>query len=197
MMTDIEKFDRAVFKYLTTISPKIIYSSTKNAIRNITKKEKFSDTKPWNFISFYRNPTFGIDWERMNNPATIRGDQVRLIESSQGRSARYVQHVPVELDYNIDIWASKSTEVLSLATALITKLFMQEQVLFVPLNPDGELGRFHMIDISWEDDSDLERETEIGKIYRHTISFTVEAAIIMSTDIDTTEFCSVPADIYE
>lgn len=197
-MTDIERFDRAVYEYLTTISGKIIYSPTQMAIRNITKREKFEDKKPWNFISFYRNPLFEVDWNRMNNPATVTGDLVRLTKVSESeRNARYVQNIPVNLTYTVEIWASKSTEAQRIATDLITKIYMQEQVLEVPINPDGELGRFHILDVSWNDNSDLERETEIGKIYRHTINFTVDARIVLTTEVNTTKFCCVPVDIYE
>lgn len=196
--SDIEKYDRAVWDYLSTISAKIVYAPTQKALRTITKKEKFSDKKPWNFISFYRSSSFDVDWSRMNNPATISGDFVRLIETSEStREARYVRNIPVNLSYSIEIWASKATEVQNLAIALITKLYMQDQVLEVPINPDGELGRFHILDISWDDNSDIERETEIGKIYRHTISFTIDARIILTVDVNTTKFCCVPVNIYE
>jgi hypothetical protein len=197
-MTEIEKYDRAVFDYLSTISGKIVYAPTQVAIRTITKKEQFSDKKPWNFISYYRNPSFEVDWNRMNNPAAVTGDFVRLTKLSDNtREARYVHNIPVNLTYNVEIWASKATEVQELAIALVTKIYMQEQVLEVPINPDGELGRFHLLDVSWNDNSDLERETEIGKIYRHTISFTVDARITFVRDINTTKFCTVPVDIYE
>ena len=184
--TDIEKFDRAVFSYLSTISSKIVYAPTQMALRTITKREEFSDKKPWNFISYYRNPTFEIDWNRMNNPATIAGDAVRVsnIPPSSIYETRYIQNIPVNLTYNIELWASKATEVQELATNLITKIYMQEQVLEVPINPDGEMGRFHLLDVSWTDNSDLERETEIGKIYRHTVSMTVDARITLKRDIN-------------
>ena len=197
-MTDIEKFDRAVFEYLTYISDKIVYAPTQTAVRTITKNEKFSDKKPWNFISFYRNPLFDVDWDRMNNPATTTGDFVRLsLIDGERREARYVQNIPVNLSYSVEIWASKATEVMELATALITKIFMQDQVLLVPINPDGEDGRFHILDVSWNDNSDIERETEIGKIYRHTISFTIDARVTLTTDVPTKRLCTVPVNIYE
>lgn len=200
-MSEIEKYDRAVYAYLSSISPRVIYSPTSTALRTITKKEQFSDKKPWDFISYYRSPSFDIDWSRMNNYATVTGDFVRL-QGDPGdetiiRQARYVQNIPVNLTYNIEIWASKSVEVQELAIALISKLFMEDQVLEVPINPDGENGRFHLLDISWTDNSDLERETEIGKIYRHTISFTVDARITLKRDVATKKLCEVPVSIYE
>lgn len=197
-LTEIEKYDRAVYDYLTTISGKIVYAPTQVAVRTITKRENFSDKKPWNFISFYRNPSFEVDWNRINNPATITGDFVRLTSNDDlSRTARYVHNIPLNLTYSVDIWASKATEVQELAVALITKIYMQEQVLEVPINPDGEDGRFHILDVSWTDNSDIERETEIGKIYRHTITFTVDARITLVRDVNTTRLCEVPVDIYE
>lgn len=197
-MTEIEKYDRAVWGYLSTITDKIVYAPTQKALRTITKKEKFSDNKPWNFISYYRTPQFEVDWSRMNNPATVTGDFVRLKGSSPTeREATYVQNIPVNLTYHVEIWASKATEVQELAIALISKIYMEDQVLGVPINPDGEDGRFHILDVSWSDNSDIERETEIGKIYRHTISFTIDARITLTREVNTTRFCNVPINLYD
>lgn len=196
--TDIEKYDRAVFEYLTTISAKIVYAPTQLAMKSITKQEKFSDKKPWNFISFYRNPLFEVDWNRMNNPAAVTGDFVRLLDlGDDKREARYVHNIPVNLTYNVELWASKAVEVQEMAIALITKIYMQDQVLEVPINPGGEDGRFHILDVTWSDNSDIERESEVGRIYRHTISFSIDSRITMVRDKQTKKFCCVPVNIYE
>lgn len=195
--TEIEKYDRAVFDYLSTISGKIVYAPTSMAVRTITKREKFKDDKPWSFLSFYRSPTFEVNWDRMNNPATIYGELTRFtINSDSDRVAQYTQYIPVNLSYSIEIWASRAVEVQSLAISLMTKIFMQEQVLKVDLG-EGDPARFHILDVSWNDNSDLERETDIGKIYRHTISFTIDARLNLVTELNTTRFCCVPVNIYE
>lgn len=201
-MTDIEKFDRAVFEYLSSLSSKIIYAPTHNAVKTITKKEKFSDDKPWNFISFYRDSSFDVDWSRMNNPATLYGDRVskEYIPENKTVKQKFVQNIPLNLTYDVNLWASKNTEVQEMAIALISKIYMQDQVLQVPINPEGEMGRFHILDVSWDDNSDIERETEIGKIYRHTISFTVDARLTLTTSLVDGNFqccCGIPVDIYE
>lgn len=197
-MTELEKYDRSVWEYLSTVNDKIVYAPTDKALRTITKREQFSDKKPWNFISYYRSPSFDIDWSRMNNPATISGDFTRLRGSSNvDRVATYVQNIPVNLTYIVELWASKAVQVQEDSIALISKLFMEDQVLEVPINPDGEDGRFHILDVSWSDNSDLERETEIGKIYRHTISFTIDARLTLTRDVNTHRFKCVPVNIYE
>lgn len=200
-MTDIEKFDRAVYKYLSSISSKIVYAPTSQAVRTITKRENFSDNKPWNFISYYRDSSFDVDWNRMNNPATLYGDIVSRggIPNTKRMKIKTVQNIPMNLSYIVDIWASKNTEVQELAVALITKIYMQEQVIKVPINPGGEDGRFHLLEVNWNDNSDIERETEIGKIYRHTISFTIDGRLTLTTDSEVDKFCccEVPLDIYE
>ena len=48
-----------------------------------------------------------------------------------------------------------------------------------------------------DQEEDLERETEIGRIYRHTIQFTVDARITLTTDVKTERFKDVPVDIYD
>lgn len=197
-MSEIEKYDRAVYAYLSSISPRIVYAPTSNAFKIISKREQFRDDKPWSFISYYRNSSFDIDWGRMNNPATVTGDFVRLRGSSDiDREARYVNNIPVNLTYNVELWSSKAVDVQNMALNLITKIYMQDQVLEVPINPDGEDGRFHILNVDWTDNSDLERESEIGRIYRHTISFTIDARITLVRDVRTTRLVDVPINIYE
>ena len=75
---------------------------------------------------------------------------------------------------------------------------MTNQVIKVPINPDGEMGRFHLLDISWEDNSDIERESEIGKIYRHTINFTIDARLTLTSEKISEKFCcDIPVNIYD
>lgn len=196
--TEIEKYDKAVYQYLSSISDKIVYAPTSNALRTMTKNEKFSDKKPWNFISFYRDSRFEIDWERMSNYASVTGEFLRLRGASDDdREARYAQNLPINLTYDIELWASKELEVQQLALRLMTKIFMSEQIIQVPINPEGELGRFHILDVSWDDNSDIERETEIGRIYRHTISFTIDSRITLISEVKTNKFTALPCDIYE
>lgn len=197
-MTDIEKYDRAVYGYLLDISPRIVYAPTSMALRTITKREEFQDKKPWQLISYFRSPQFDINWNLMNNHATVTGDFVRLTGTSDtDRTARYVHNVPISLTYSVDLWASKSSSAQELAIALISKIYMQDQVLEAPINPDGEPARFHILDVSWTDNSDLERETEIGRIYRHTISFSLDSRITLVRDVPTTRFKDIPVNIYE
>lgn len=201
-MTDIEKFDRAVYKYLYSISQKIVYTPTSTAIREITKRETFTENTPWTFISFYRDPAFDIDWSRMNNPATIYGDMISVTgngipDPNAFYKKNIVQNIPLNLRYTVEIWASRAVEVQDRAVALISKIFMKNQVLLVPINSNDENGRFHILDVSWQDNSDLERETDLGKIYRHTISFTIDARLTLDKSIDVTKFEIPDIDIYQ
>lgn len=200
VMSELEKYDRAVYAYLAPLATHIVYSTTSNAVKLVNKKEEKLFKEPiWNFISYYRNPTFEIDWTRMNNPGTVSGDLVRVRGERVGPSveARYVQNLPVNLTYNVDLWASKEMKVQEMAISLISKLFMQDQVIEVPINPDGEIGRFHLLDVSWSDNSDLERETDIGRIYRHTINFEIDARLTLVRDEAMFKLChNIPISIY-
>lgn len=197
-MNEIEKYDRAVYAYLLGVSPRVIYAPTQNAIRTISKKEQFSDSTPWSFISFFRSPEFNIDWSRMSNSAALTGDLVRMRDvDGYEREAMYVKNIPVNLGYNVELWASKAQDAQDLAVTLVSKIYMQEQVLLAPINPDGEPARFHILDVAWTDNSDIERETEIGKIYRHSMSFSIDARITLVDVVPTTKFCNVPVNIYE
>lgn len=197
MTTDIELLDKAVYMYLYSINDKVCYSVTSKAHQTITKNSKHQDKIPLTFISFYRSPNFDIDMGRYNFTMTQLGDNVRLSGDDYQRTARYVQSLPINVTYQVDLWAAKETSVQELAIDLITKIYMDRQVLIADMNPDGEPARFHIQDVTWVDNSDLELENEKGKIYRHTVTFTVPTVIKLTKDIPTTKFTCVPVDIYE
>jgi len=196
-MTDIEIYDRAVYSYLYTISDKIVYATTENAKRSIAKNPEYADSKPWSFISYCRDNQFNIDWSLMNKPAALIGDFTKMRSIDGNRVATYVHNIPVTLVYYVDIWASTNPRVQELAIDLISKLYMKEQVLVAPMNPDGEGGRFNFSNITWRDNSDIEREVDIGRIYRHTISFEIDSRIKLVREMDTTEITCIPVNIYE
>lgn len=197
-MTDIEIFDRSVFEYLSDITTALIYAPTDKALQTLLKNYEYKDKQPWGCLSFFRSPGFEIDHSRDHFSSTVFGQHTRLMQNDDGsREARYVKDLPVNFTYNVEIWAATSNKVQELATKLICKLHMKDQVLDVPMNPEGELGRFHMTNILWMDNSDLERENEYGRFYRHTITFTVEGRIKVVEDVKTTKFRCVPVDIYE
>lgn len=198
-VTDIEIFDRAVWEYLSEITNNVIYAPTNIAVQTITKNAKNKDDIPLSFISFYRDPNFDIDMDRSNFTAATLGDMIRLREDTmtKKRDAMYVQHLPVNLTYQIDIWAAKEKSVQQLAIALISKLHMENQVLIADMEPKGEPARFHITNTEWTDNSDLETENEKGRRYRHTITITIAAVIKLIRKVATTEFCAIPVDIYE
>lgn len=197
-MTDIEIMDRAVWKYLSKVSDKIVYAPTNKAVQSILKDEKYVDNIPYTFISFYREPTFGIDMERYNFTAAQYGDFTRLRENAdKTREAQFVQNIPVNLTYQVDIWAAKQVSVQQTAVGLISELYMNNQILVSNMNPEGEPARFHFTDIEWMDNSDLEIENEQGKLYRHTIKFTIDSRIKIVRNLFTSQFCDVPVNIYE
>ena len=197
-MTDIEIYDRAIYEYLMSISDKIIYSTTSRAFKNMTKQMKYEDYVPYNMISFYRDPNFAIDTDRYHFTGAVFGDFTRLTADSEGnREARYVHNLPVNLTYQIDIWAPKEVIVQETAIKLISKIHMENQVVIAPMNPDGEEARFHITNVEWVDNSDLEEEDDRGKIYRHTVSITIDSRIKLTRDVSTQRFRCVPIDIYE
>lgn len=187
--TDIEIYDRAVVKYLSEVNNKVVYSPTDLAEYTITKKYNVpEDLVPYPFISVYRDPNIPIDWSRYSSH-TIGADFVRLSSTSDGkRTARYVHSIPVTLSYQVEIWGVKSTEVLALSQELLLKLTIKNPVLFAPINPEGENGRFYIEDVNLVDNSDIESEEDRGRLYRHTFTFSIDARIKYVRDVDTTKF---------
>lgn len=197
-MTDLEIYDRAMYGYLSTISKNVLYSITSKAFQNMAKDAKYKDYIDYSLISFYRSPDIDIDLSRYQFSSAVFGDFVRLRENDEKkREARYVHNMPINLTYQIDIWATKERNVQETAIKLISKVFMQKQVIVAPMNPDAEEARFHIIDVKWTDNSDLEEENERGRLYRHTISITLEARLKLTDDVETTQFLCDYVDIYE
>lgn len=199
-MTDIERYDTAVYAYLDGIGASTTYSPTSKARLQITKLKTNNEKIPWGFISFYRSPTFEIDISRDSYAARNIGDYVSSVLTAANQvTGTYVHNIPVNLTYNIDIWAATNSKVQELALAVLAKLAFTDRVLTAPINPDGEDARFHILDLEWVDNSDIENEEDIGRIYRHTISFTIDARIKLVRTSTTTvfDYSKLPICIYE
>lgn len=197
-MSDIQLYDKAVYDYLYQIIPRVVYAPTDKASYTITKNPEYKDKVPFPFISFYRNPSLDIENERQTDER-VKGTFLRLREDNvtKEREARYVCSIPVSLTYQVDIWATKATVLLDYAEQLIMDLLSARPVLIVPINFEGEDGRFHILDVSWSDNSDLEEEKEHGRLYRHTITFTIDARIKRLIEKKTTKVTCPDIDIYE
>lgn len=190
-VSDIELYDTAVFKYIQDLHSRVVYAPTDRASYTLVKKfPNYKDKIPFPYMSFYRDPEIPIDRERYSNQA-IRGHFTKLTTmgtDSDSRKATYIHSIPVTLSYQVEIWGSKSTEVLELSQDFLVKLTMLNPVLFVPINPDGEMGRFHILDVNLVDNSDLENEENKGRLYRHTFTFTINAWIKHVNDTETTKW---------
>lgn len=198
--TDIEQTDRAVYAYLHSICPHVVYSPTTLAQKRISKRIENQDKQPWSFISYTRDSRFDIDWTRMNNPSTISGRHTSTVGDKTSRLVTKLKNVPVNLTYHIEIWSPREVEVQSLAIALIVKIFSEDQVLEVSyenLGGNKDTLRYHIQNVLWTDSSDLTQDDVLGKLYRHSISFTLDAQITSSVTHDEygTLNC-VPVDIY-
>lgn len=187
-VSDFELYDIAVVDYMKEVLPIVVYAPTDKAEMTLVKRApKYKDNIPYPFISVYRDPSMPIDHNRYSSQA-IGGDRVRVTSSTRERGciSRYVHSIPVTLTYQADIWATKATDALRSAQNMLTKLTIRNPVLFVPINPDGEMGRFHLLDVNHVDNSDIESEEDKGKKYRHTFTFTVNAWIKYVRDEDNT-----------
>lgn len=187
MASDIERYDRAIAEYLADILPRVVYAPTNRAAYTITKATKGSaDSIPYPFISFYRDPSIPIDHSRYNN-AAVRGDYRGIKSSTKGtyRTTNYQHSIPVTLTYQIDVWGVKSSEILTISQKLLLKLTTTNPVLVAPMDDEGTTGRFHILDVNLVDNSDIVSEEEQGRLYRHTVSFTLAAWIRSMEEEDT------------
>lgn len=176
-MSDIQLYDTAVRDYLLAIHPRTYYSLTDKAKLKCAKHN--NDSTKYPFITYFRDNELTIDENRMNS-SVVSGHKTRMYKNNTTDPAyktEYVHSIPVNLLYQVDVWSSSHSALLELSQALLIDLKSARPILEVPINPDGELGRFHILDVSLVDNSDIEEEEEKGKTYRHTFSFTLEAYI--------------------
>jgi hypothetical protein len=181
LKTDIELYDKALYKYLYPVSQgKLVYAPTDRAFYTFVKRNpEYKDKIPFPLVSYYRDPNIPIDMNRYSNQA-IKGTFTKLTTvdtDSKERDATYIHSLPVTLSYTVDMWSSKAEDVLEISQQLLIKLTIKNPVLIVPINPDGEDGRFHILDVNLVDNSDIENEENTGRLYRHTFSFNINAWI--------------------
>lgn len=199
-MTDIERYDRAVYAYLVGITDRVIFSPTSKARKQIAEYKSHDEKIPWGFISVYRNPTFEFDASRDNFAAQNFGDYLGSVRSAANKiTGTYVHNIPINLTYSVDVWAATNSHVQELALRVLQKLAFTDRVLTAPINPDDVDARFHIIDLEWVDNSDIEDEENVGRVYRHTFSFTVDARIklVRNTITEPFDISKIPICIYE
>ena len=203
-MTDIEIYDRAVYAYLNTIADRIIYAPADIAIREITKKYPGStENTGWCFISYYRDPSFEIDYSRDSFSARQIGDRAtRAYDPETGKlSMTTLRTIPVNLSYTVDIWAARNATVQEVAINLVHQIQTNPSsaVFKASMGLNEEAVRYHFQSLEWTDNSDLVNDTEHGRIYRHTISFTLAANLKWVTTTQKTpfEYTNIPIVIYE
>jgi hypothetical protein len=152
-VADITLYDRSIQQYLLNHNEFVYYAPTDKAKEKNSKSN--GDTTKYPFISFYRDPDISIDESRANNANIVRGDLTKRAyktsPSDELFSYDYVHSIPVNLMYQVDIWAARQSEVLELAQSVLIDLRSARRVLHVPMNPEGELGRFSFDDISLVD----------------------------------------------
>lgn len=199
-MTDIELYDTAVYQYLDGLGKRVLYSPTSKARKEVTKLTTTDEKIPWGFLSFYRSPNFEYDPSRDNFAARNFGDHVSSVAAAASNvKGTYVHNIPINLTYNIDVWAATRSEVQELAIKVLSKLAFTDRVLTAPINPDEVPARFHILDLDWVDNSDIEDEESVGRIYRHTISFTIDARLklVRTTNVTLFDYSKIPINIYE
>jgi len=190
-----------VYAYLKDVCDRVVYSTTDKAIKEASRQGFIpNDKTPWGFISYHRDPTFNIDWDRDNYSMRITGARLKTLKTQEGKyTSVYSQAFPVNISYTVDLWAATNKRVQELGMALAAKLMLQDPVMMAPIEYNGSDARFHITSIEWVDNSDLEGEYEHGKIYRHSVSFTVAAHMQLVTYLSTRPFdyTSIPIEIYE
>lgn len=204
-MTDIERYDRSIATYLFGITDKLVYAPTSKARREVTKLYSYDETKPkdhipWAFISYYRHPQFVFDAMRDGFANRMVGDNVgqKMIMNRIVKTT-YVRALPINLTYSVDIWSGTHRHVLELAGEVASRLYFNERVLTSPVDVGNENARFEILDLDWTDNSDIESEEDIGRIYRHTFTFSIPAIIksVRETRTYPLDFSSILIDIYE
>ena len=197
--TDIEKYDRAVASYLVGLTEKLIYSPTSKARREISKLKTDDDKIPWAFMSYYRHPQFEIDTERDGFPNRMIGDNTGNVLRKGIVNSTRVKALPINLTYSVDIWSGTHRRVLEIATLTAERLFFNERVLTAPVDVEDEDARFAILNLDWTDNSDIENEEEIGRIYRHTFTFSIDAVfkVISTTRTYPLDMSKLLIEIYE
>jgi hypothetical protein len=191
-ISDVQLYDIAVASYLAEVSGfhnRIYYAVTSMAKEKCSKENRDKTVYP--FGSFYREPDLTIDESRFNS-SVIPGFKTRMLVTNNTTGypfkTEYVHSIPVNLLYQVDVWAARMEDALLISQELLLDLKSIKPVLLVPINPDGENGRFTFLDVSLTDNSDLESEDDNGKVYRYTFSFLIEAYIKNAVQKDSQRF---------
>ena len=180
------QYDKAIFKMLKKLYDEVYYVDTyENAFKLNAKAHQGKVVLP--MISVYRLGDYSIAMEAYNDWAVRQGFHSNVMGRAEFPNQRVAAHtLPVTLQYQIDVWATRRDVVDGLTAELLME-FKEHPHFSANIQDLGlqapKVEFDFLIDENVTDNSGITEFEDTGRYYRLTLTGTVPMAAIFRIDI--------------
>jgi hypothetical protein len=169
-----------MYKKIQGVYDEVFFASPEEAFKINAKQNDGKVVMP--FISVWRLPDFTINRPTINDPR-IRIGAVYRVNDDMNSPTKNVRGVPVELRYQIDVYATKRQLCDGLTAELLLYLL---EYPYVDINVEEWEGFVAQVAVnvsdSVTDNTSISEFEDSGRIYRLTIEVLISEAIIYRID---------------
>lgn len=189
-LSDFSKYGIALQKILQEVfTGSVIYEPVDTAFEYAQNQTKNNIKFP--FISFYHEPSIEIDKSKMSFPSyhrgklfekavAIRDDNNEPTGNENEKISKSVQNLYITMRYIFDIWGTTRNTAEKVAEELLFWLYSNQELTIKYFGQDMTFT-FNISD-NIVDNTDLTSYHEKGKLYRMSLSVSVDAALFRSHD---------------
>lgn len=185
----LERYDEAVTQLIRQIfAGQVVFAPDGNAKEYAIKQRDYEEKSlEFPFISLYPDINYEITNNSfaqyqvgmaMQNKASVYDINTNQYKGDTSYVSKNVQHLYIDIDYQVDIWSLSRGEGLQVVQELLFWLYNQQEVKIKYYNEEFILSL--VPPESFTDNSDLLQVETEGKLYRYTLVLTVHAAIYRS-----------------
>ena len=184
MQSPLFPYDLSVYKLLHNLYDEVCYGSPEEIFSINAKRHRGKVVMP--FIGVYRMPDFSVNSEYLNEPMLREGIVSRVtrtpgVEFSGQKVAFHA--LPVTLQYQIDIYATKRDVCDGLTSELVMYLKEHPYIDVQILDAGKRVIQFNFdLDESVMDNTDISGFDEMGRFYRLTLTATITSALLLRLD---------------
>lgn len=174
-------YDKAMFAKIKALYPETFFAAPEDAF-SVNAKNHSGTKVVMPFISVWRLPDLSINAEYLNDSMVRQGKFMRPQTHGNpefgGTSYVSAHGLPVTLQYQIDVYATKRQICDGLAAELALE-FYEKPYVDVKIDSIDRVVQFNVdLDSSISDNSDISSFDETGRFYRLTLTAEIQSAYI-------------------
>ena len=183
MGNSLMNYDKAMYKKVHNLMDEVVFSSPEESFKVNAKNHKGKVRMP--FISIWRLPDFSVNKGMYNDSYVRRGPVDKGLRGSEFPNSYINLHgLPVSLQYQLDVYATKRDVCDGLATELLLEMY-ENPYLDVIQTDIGEefVQQFNLeVEDNVSDNTSITEFDETNRFYRLSLTVDIPEAVIYRID---------------